>query len=107
MESNLQFILDHAISDLGKITKNIYRRIRFTQILSVTSISFYSDSADTWKKYLLEKKKNSRKLAQMWTEEEMDFIFLTRDREMSLEIHCREIIKVFCWLSVIGNSVIQ
>ncbi len=57
MESNLQFILDHAISDLGKITKNIYRRIRFTQILSVTSISFYSDSADTWKKYLLEKKK--------------------------------------------------
>lgn len=42
-ESNLHFILDHGKSDLAKITKNTYRRTRFTWILAAISISLYSD----------------------------------------------------------------
>lgn len=60
------------------------------------------------KKYFIYlKKKSALKWHKYELKREMDFICLTREGEIGLEIHCGEMSELFCWLSVVGNNVIQ
>lgn len=53
------------------------------------------------------KKKQALKGCKYELKREMNFIYLSREEEIGLEIHCSEMSELFCWLSVVGNNVMQ
>lgn len=105
-EGSLQFILDHGKSDLVNIIKNTYPLyLNFSCCINFPL--FWWWMVDTWRNYLFKKKKKALKWHKCDLKREMDFICFTREGEIGLEIHCREMSELFCWLSVVGNNVIQ
>lgn len=59
------------------------------------------------KKKSRKKKKQALKWCKYELKREMNFIYLSREEEIGLEIHCSEMSELFCWLSVVGNNVMQ